>query len=859
MNRPLDRNWNLSGSERPRVGGREAPSPLLVVNARPESRGVFGDSVAAAVRQYFARFVSGADALREALEHGAWDAVIVDLRFDPVDPKPLLRLVRHYWPSTPVVLWGQAASATDSCEEAFVECFGDESADALLAHLPSLGAAAGRARVDRVAHAIGPAERSAYLQELADHVPECLWLQDLGCHELVYINAAYTGITGYPVPGDTSDWRALFHCVIADDVARFAETMARSPFGGLNEELRIRRADGEIRWVHVRTFGIRDRDGVVTRVGGLIRDVSAVVAQKVQLYQVTHFDGLTTLPNRMAMHERLAASVSMARRNGWLLGLLLIDLDRFKVINDTLGHAIGDELLRQAAMRLSSCLRDSDTVGRMGGDEFAVILADMDSPEMASVVARKVVEVLAEPFVIGGQELFVSASVGISLYPDDADDIDVLIRNADAAMYRAKDAGRNDYAFYTAEINARARRRLGMETDLRQALVRGEFELHYQPKVDCRTGQVSGFEALIRWRHPSRGLVGPNEFVPLLEETGLVVPVGDWVMRTACAQLKIWHDAGFDALDMAVNVSARQMEGRRLLESVMSALDATKIPATALQLELTESLLMRDPPVVADLLAELKAMGVQVAVDDFGTGYSSLSYLKRFPLDNLKVDRAFVQDIAASAGDASITRAVIHMGHELALKVVAEGVETEAQLEALQAAGCDEVQGYLFSRPVPAEEILPLLAGGRSLPVASSRLGEFGALAIPDPAMARELAHLKEERDRLAEAAQRARALWRQTLDQVGDPVLAIDDDLQIVFANQEAELQLASAGILPGVSIADCLPAITASGRIAESTESIAIGERWYRLRSSPIETENLLGATMLWFTRVDAGAQNG
>ncbi|HEY5762352.1 MAG TPA: EAL domain-containing protein [Rhodocyclaceae bacterium] len=855
MNRPFlplaPTGLKISGQE-----ATEIASFVLIANAPAGDRAAISSSVEAhAGRQFFLRYTDEIAGLREALECCSWDAVVLDCRGGSVDFDAYLHVIRHYWPNANIVVWG-GEQAGQPVEDRRLLRVTERAPAALVASLadlprtsPESATPARRSRKE--------ADAAAHLQQLADNIPECLWLQDLVEREVVYVNPAYASITGFEPAMPVNDWRALFDCVYVDDVARFAEAQARAPFGGLDEEFRIRRADGELRWVHLRTFAIRDREGLIAGVGGAMRDISAAVAQQKHLYQVTHFDGLTALPNRMLLQERLTASVAMARRNDWLLGLLLIDIDRFKIINDTLGHAVGDELLQQAAMRLRACLRDSDTVGRMGGDEFAVVLPDMDSAEMAAIVARKVVEVIAEPFVIDGQELFVSASVGISLYPDDAADIDVLVRNADAAMYRAKDSGRNAYAFYTAEMNVRARRRLGLETDLRQALARDEFELHYQPKVNCRSGAIAGVEALIRWRHPERGLVGPDEFIPLLEETGLIVPVGDWVMRTACAQMQEWHTAGFAQLDIAVNVSARQMEGRRLIEAVRVALDATGLPAAALEIELTESLLMRDPPAVVDMLSELKAMGLQVAVDDFGTGYSSLSYLKRFPLDNLKVDRAFVQDIAASAGDASITRAVIHMGHELALKVVAEGVETAEQLEALQIAGCDEIQGYYFSRPLPPKDILELLRSGRTLPVRSGADGEYEQRSGLDPAIARALSDLRQERDRQAAAADAARLLWRQTLEAFAEPVVGVDRAGQVVFANDAADEAFAECGLHPGVVIADCLPPLAlALGGDASVAVTGADGTR-YRVRISRLQARqpsaagDRSGATLLWFSR--------
>ncbi len=390
-------------------------------------------------------------------------------------------------------------------------------------------------------------------------------------------------------------------------------------------------------------------------------------------------------------------------------------IDNFKTINDTLGHTVGDALLREVANRLSSCLRDTDTVGRLGGDEFGIILPEIGGSEDAAMVARKLIASCAQPHLIEGHELFVSASVGITLFPHDAVDSELLVRNADTAMYRAKELGRNTYQFFTAEMNRNTQDKLRLERDLRHALTKGEFLLHYQPKVSCTTGEITGFEALLRWQHPLRGLVGPVEFIPILEETGLIVPIGEWVLTTACAQAQRWHDEGLGVPGMAVNISGRQIQLADLCQTVKVALETSRLTPACLELELTESQLMKDAEGIIGLLSRLKAMGVKLSVDDFGTGYSSLAYLKRFPLDCLKVDQAFVRDIIADTNDVSITRAIITLAHSLKLKVVAEGVETEGQLGLLIANHCDEIQGYYFSRPLPAEEATALLRAGRSL------------------------------------------------------------------------------------------------------------------------------------------------
>ena len=434
-----------------------------------------------------------------------------------------------------------------------------------------------------------------------------------------------------------------------------------------------------------------------------------------RLHYLAYYDVLTGLPNRTLLHDRLEQGTRTARRNDWLLAVMFVDLDNFKVVNDTLGHTVGDALLREVASRLVACVRDTDTVGRLGGDEFCILLPEISSGEDAALVARKLIESCARSYLIDGRELFVSASIGITLLPNDGVESEILIRNADTAMYRAKELGRNNYQFFTAEMNQKTRDKLNLEGELRRALTSGEFLIHYQPKVSCATGKITGFEALLRWQHPLRGLVGPNAFIPVLEESGLIVPVGEWVLTNACIQAQRWHEEGLGEPSMAVNISGRQIQLADLGATVQVALTASGLSPAFLELELTESHLMKDAAGIIALLRRLKEIGVGLAVDDFGTGYSSLAYLKRFPIDCLKVDQAFVKDIIADTNDVSITRAIITLAHNLKLKVVAEGVETEGQLGLLIANQCDEVQGYYFSRPLGAADATALLRTGRSL------------------------------------------------------------------------------------------------------------------------------------------------
>ena len=432
-----------------------------------------------------------------------------------------------------------------------------------------------------------------------------------------------------------------------------------------------------------------------------------------QIKHLAYHDTLTGLPNRVLFHDRLQQALSQAVREGYTMGLMFLDLDRFKIINDTLGHDVGDELLKAVSQRLVNCIRQGDTVVRLGGDEFTIILPNISKAGDAAFVAQKILDTLAEPFLLSQQELHITSSIGISLYPNDGKNTQTLIKNADIAMYRAKDLGKNNYQFYTADMNSRALESITMENALRHALERDELLLHYQPQVDIRSGRIVGMEALLRWSHPEFGLVSPAKFIPIAEETNLIIPIGEWVLRTACAQGKRWRDQGLPVWRMAVNLSARQFRQRDLLRQVGGILRETGFDPHHLELEITESLLMQGAGQTIEILEEFDAMGIHLSLDDFGTGYSSLSYLKRFPIDTVKIDRSFVRDIHTDPNDAALASAIIAMAHSLRLSVIAEGVETEEQLAFLRERECNEYQGYYFSKPLPAGEIEQLARASR--------------------------------------------------------------------------------------------------------------------------------------------------
>jgi diguanylate cyclase (GGDEF)-like protein/PAS domain S-box-containing protein len=467
--------------------------------------------------------------------------------------------------------------------------------------------------------------------------------------------------------------------------------------------------NGELRTISVSGRPIFDEEGRFRGYRGIGRDITEQRRAEERIRYLAHHDGLTGLPNRMRLQDRIGQAIAVAHRQRRGLAVLFVDLDRFKNVNDSLGHHVGDELLRAVAARLGACVRETDTVSRIGGDEFVVLLTDLAHGEDARLVAQKILDSLSQPFLLGAHELEVTPSIGIAVYPNDGEDVETLLRNADAAMYRAKELGRDNYQFYTPEMNVRTHERLALERDLRHALERGELLLHYQPQVDVRTGAIVGFEALARWRHPERGLVPPSEFIRTAEETGLINPIGEFVLREACRQARAWHAAGYPELQVSVNCSAHQFRREGMVEAVRRLLAEVGLPPECLALEITESVMIDQPEQVIEWFRELRGMGLEFSLDDFGTGYASLSSLKRLPVRRLKIDRGFVQDIGEDPDDAAIVSAIIAMAHTLGMEVIAEGVETAEQLACLRSLGCDRAQGYYFSRPLPAEEFLELL------------------------------------------------------------------------------------------------------------------------------------------------------
>jgi diguanylate cyclase (GGDEF)-like protein len=440
-----------------------------------------------------------------------------------------------------------------------------------------------------------------------------------------------------------------------------------------------------------------------------VREGETKLAHAKRVEYLAYHDGLTGLPNRSLFSKLLSQSISEAHRYHKQLAVSFLDLDRFKQINDTLGHEAGDQLLQEVANRLRGCVRDSDTVARLGGDEFVVLLPELGDGMYAATVAQKILAVIAKPFVLIGREFRVTASIGISAYPQDGLDEQTLTKNADIAMYQAKAEGKNNFQFYSEKLNANSLARLTLESGLRHALERNEFRLHYQAKRDILSRRVTGMEALLRWEHPDLGVVAPMQFIPVAEETGLIVPIGKWVLRTACMQNVAWQRQGLPVLSIAVNLTARQFRDDQLLVDVSAILAETGMDAKLLELEIAESLLTHDVENTLRILTAVKALGIRIAIDDFGTGYSSLATLQRFPLDTIKIDRSFVRDIAGGADDTGLADAIIAMGKSLSMTVVAQGVETKAQADFLRIHACDELQGFYFNKPMAAKEFTQLL------------------------------------------------------------------------------------------------------------------------------------------------------
>lgn len=524
-------------------------------------------------------------------------------------------------------------------------------------------------------------------------------------------NPALAGIYGYTSPEELiaglSDIRQQLY--VDPERRREFERLMREYGYTRNFESAVFRRDGAVIWISENARAVRDERGQVQFYEGTVVEITERKRYQEELeFQASH-DSLTGLPNRSLLVDRLTQTLHAARRDQRVVAVVFVDLDHFKLINDSLGHHVGDRLLLDMAARLRACLRGEDTVARHGGDEFVMILPDQADEAGVSVILRRLLDSISQPWAAEHGEYSISCSIGVSLFPRDGDSAEQLLKCADAAMYKAKDIGRNTFHFFTPELDAAVSDRLEVANDLRRGLERGEFVLHYQPRVDIASGRIVGAEALIRWNRPDAGLVSPGKFIPVAEETGLIVPIGAWALREACIRNRAWQALGLPPLVISVNLSPIQFRRAGLVRQVAEILAETGLEARWLELELTESFIMQDAERINRAMGELKALGVEIAVDDFGTGYSSLSYLKRFPVDRLKIDKSFVQDVTHDPDDAAIARAIISLGHSLNLRVVAEGVETAEQMDFVRQHGCDEIQGYFFSRPLDAEAFEALL------------------------------------------------------------------------------------------------------------------------------------------------------
>jgi diguanylate cyclase (GGDEF)-like protein/PAS domain S-box-containing protein len=530
---------------------------------------------------------------------------------------------------------------------------------------------------------------------------------------LVYVNQAFENVTGYKreeVIGRNCRLLQGEDCN-QPDIEKIRRAIVEQRDG--RALLRNYRKDGSLFWNMLYVTPVRDpHSDRVTHFVGVQNDITEIKRYQEDLEHQANHDALTGLANRNLLKDRLQQSLALAQRYGRPFSVAFIDLDNFKLINDSLGHEVGDEVLKIAGERLAACVREGDTVARVGGDEFILLIADSERDQGVFRVVQRVIAAIGEPFLIKSREFKITCSVGVASFPRDGKDSDALLRNADTALYRAKDLGRNTVQLYSAEMNANLDERLTLETDLWNALQRNEFVLHYQPKIELATGRIIGMEALVRWRHPTRGMIPPARFIPVAEESSLIVQIGNWVLREACAQTKAWHSAGLPRVPIAVNLSARQLRDRTLLATVRNALAVARLDSRYLEVELTESAVMSNTDDAVNTMAALRGMDVRISLDDFGTGYSSLSYLKRLPVTGLKIDQSFVRDVATDPDDAAIVRAIIVVAQELSLDVTAEGVETAEHVLFLRLHGCREAQGYYFARPMPASEIAVLLERG---------------------------------------------------------------------------------------------------------------------------------------------------
>jgi diguanylate cyclase (GGDEF)-like protein/PAS domain S-box-containing protein len=653
----------------------------------------------------------------ERIRSGSYDVILSDYSLPHWNGMGALECLKQERRDIPFILVTGTLG-----EEAAVECIKKGAADYILkdrlGRLPlaidrAIDEKRAREQQARVEEQLRASEERYALAALGAN--DGLWDWDLKTNQ-IYFSARWRSMLGLDTneaAGAPADWLNLVH---PDDRAAMDAKISAHLEGSsphFESEHRMKHRDGTVRWMVSRGLAVRDITGKATRMAGSQTDVTERKTAEEHLVHDALHDALTDLPNRALFLDRVELALQNAQRPGNdMLAILFVDLDRFKVVNDSLGHTVGDQLLVATSNRLKRCLRPGDTVARLGGDEFAALLIDIHGPNDAVRVAERIKSELMAPFKLSRHEIFITASIGVAMSRPDYTRAEELLRDADSALYRAKSQGRARYEIFDKEMHTRATALLELESQLRRAVHREQLVVHYQPIVSLRDGQVTGFEALLRWNHPQRGLVFPREFIPLAEETGLISPIGEWVLTTVCAQLKAWQDGSLSDFRIALNLSPRQFEQQKLRDLIQKILTNFGVRPESLELEITESTMIDDLELGAKTLQELSSMGLRIVVDDFGTGASSLNYLKRLPIAALKIDQSFVQDIASSADDAAITKAIIHLAHSLKLRVVAEGVETIEQAELLRAQGCDEMQGFLFSPAVPAADVQKLVHDG---------------------------------------------------------------------------------------------------------------------------------------------------
>lgn len=697
---------NLAHRNTKQTNLEDAHERVLLVEAEPHDAARILDQLGSLGERFRVEWVTELSGAIERLRQGGIATVVLDLSLPDCRGIETLDQILQVAPDMPILILSDADSeetARQAVQRGAQDYLVKTQADGYRLRL------AVRTMVDRRESAAMLFESEAANITL-DSMGEAVLRTDLHAN-VTYLNRAAEKMTGW------TREEAVGRPVA--DVLRFIDavsgTVVGSPVEIMLQDDQHKRVADRMPSVLVRRDGLKreientlalthDQDGGVTGAVIAFHDVSAARAKSVEMTHLAQHDVLTHLPNRVLFKDRLAQALALAERQGKQLAVMFVDLDYFKKVNDSLGHEMGDKLLQSVASRLLACVRRTDTVSRFGGDEFAILLSQIEHAEDATFSARKILRSLAAPYVIDNKSLDISASVGASTYPCDGQDAESLLNKADAAMYEAKKHGRNNYQCFRPDMQERILERQSLELGLRYALGRNEFLLHFQPKLNLQTGKIAGVEALIRWQHPQRGIILPAQFVFIAEECGLILSIGRWVLLEACKQARAWSDAGLGAVPMAVNVSAAEFESPDFLSGVRAVLIATGVDPANLELELTESVLMHDAEHTVDILTALKAIGVQLAIDDFGTGYSSLSYLQRFPINVLKLHQSFVHKIAPDQGDVPLLSAMINIGKSLNMRVIAEGVETRAQLEFLQRHDCNEAQGYYFSHPVGAEQ-----------------------------------------------------------------------------------------------------------------------------------------------------------